>query len=242
MHKDRAISAEYPERAAVPQFIGAFVTLLNFSCKKRQFLTSKKYVQGINAVMNHQNASETNNVGNSDTFQSLVQANKDKVLNTCYGFLKNREDAEDASQEVFIEVYRSLGEFREESTLSTWIYRIAVSKSLDILRKKNRKKRFDRLKRVLGFEQSVDHLPDKKQLNPEQHISAEERSQILHKAIETLSESQKVALTLSKLEGFSNAEVADIMDISLSSVESLIHRAKKKLYSKLYHYFKDRLF
>lgn len=191
--------------------------------------------------MNHHLELNKFKFGKSDPFSLLVEAYKDKVLNTCYGFLKNRDDAEDVSQEVFIEVYNSLVYFREESDLSTWIYRIAVSKSLDAIRKRNRKKRFGKLKQVFGLEVS-EGLKDDKHLNPEQYISAEERSKILHGAIDKLNESQKIAITLSKLEGFSNTEVAKIMDISVSAVESLIHRAKKRLYDLLYHYYHDHLF
>jgi RNA polymerase sigma-70 factor (ECF subfamily) len=176
-------------------------------------------------------------IGDPDAFRQLVERYKEKIINTCFGFLKNREDAEDASQEVFIEVYGAINDFRQEAKLSTWIYRIAVTKSLDAIRKKNRKKRFGTVKQVLGLDNPIDQLPDEKLLNPEQRVTADERSRVLQQAVDFLPESQKIAITLSKIEGFSNKEIAEIMDVSLSSVESLIHRAKKNLYGKLYHYY-----
>lgn len=188
--------------------------------------------------MDHHFTNARHEIKEQDQFRSVVESHQDKVFSTCYGFLRNREDAEDATQEVFIEVFRSLKDFREEAKLSTWIYRIAVTKSLDMIRKKNRKKRFGQLKRVLGFENGENRLPDSKRPDPEQTLAEQERSRILHEAVGTLNDSQRIALTLSKLEGFSNAEVAGIMDISVSAVETLIHRAKKNLYDKLYHYFK----
>ena len=79
------------------------------------------------------------------------------------------------------------------------------------------------------------------QPDPEQKFTAEERSKILHEALQTLVESQKIAITLSKIEGFSNKEIASIMEISISSVESLVHRAKKNLHDTLYDYYHDNL-
>ncbi len=79
--------------------------------------------------------------GNKEAFATLVREFKSQVLNICYRFLLNKEDAEDISQEVFIEIYHSLPKFRGEAKLSTWIYRIAVSKSLEELKKRNRKKK-----------------------------------------------------------------------------------------------------
>ncbi|WP_255763398.1 RNA polymerase sigma factor [Fulvivirga maritima] len=73
-------------------------------------------------------------------FKEVVETYQNKVYNLCLGFLKNEGDAEDIAQEVFIEVYNSIASFQEGSTLSTWIYRIAVNKSLEVLRKNKRKK------------------------------------------------------------------------------------------------------
>ena len=79
--------------------------------------------------------------GNKNAFAALVSAHQKTVLNICYRFLLNKEDAEDIAQEVFIEVYHSIHKFRGDSALSTWIYRIATTKSLDEIKRKNRQKR-----------------------------------------------------------------------------------------------------
>ncbi len=80
--------------------------------------------------------------GDEGAFGALVETYQDRVFNTCLGFLESKEEAEDAAQETFIEVCHAVQNFREEAKLSTWIYRIAVSKSLMAIRKKRRKKRF----------------------------------------------------------------------------------------------------
>ena len=72
-------------------------------------------------------------------FKHLVNKYQQMVVNTCYGFVHNREDAEDIAQEVFIEVHRSLHKFRKESKLSTWLYRISANKSLNFIRENKKK-------------------------------------------------------------------------------------------------------
>jgi len=159
------------------------------------------------------------------------------VLNTCYRFVMNRQDAEDLAQDVFVEVHRSLESFREESKLSTWIYRIAVTKSLDHLRRMKRKKRFSSIKRIIGIDDPAEDLPSTSGDNPEQALAGKERAGILQDALNTLPDNQKTAFLLSKQDGYTNSEIADILQTSVSAVESLIHRAKKNLHDKLSRYY-----
>jgi len=174
---------------------------------------------------------------NNELFRALVAEHQDMVINTCYRFVMNREDAEDLAQDVFVEVHRSLENFREESKLSTWIYRIAVTKSLDHLRRMKRKKRFSSLKRIIGIDDPAEDLPSPSGDNPEQALAGKERAGILQDALSTLPDNQKTAFLLSKQDGYSNSEIADILQTSVSAVESLIHRAKKNLHDKLSGYY-----
>ena len=178
--------------------------------------------------------------GNSAAFQQLVDQHQYKVINTCYGFVHNKEDAEDIAQEVFLEVYSSIATFRQESKLSTWIYRICVTKSLDFLRKQKRKKRAGFLRSMFSRDKEVEQVPSSPSTNPHANIERREREQILRQAVDALSENQKIAITLSQYEGFSYQEIADIMDTTVSAVESLIHRAKENLRKKLYHYYEKQ--
>ncbi|UWX57922.1 RNA polymerase sigma factor [Chlorobaculum sp. MV4-Y] len=161
------------------------------------------------------------------SFSELVAEHQDMVVNTCYRFVFNREDAEDLAQEVFIEVYRSLDKFREESKLSTWIYRIAVTKSLDHLRRLKRKKRFSSLKRVIGIDDPADSILAADDDNPADVLGNKERVAVLQNALDGLPDNQKTAFLLSKQDGYSNQEIADILQTTIPAVESLIHRAKK---------------
>jgi len=173
-------------------------------------------------------------------FKALVSEHQDMVLNTCYRFVMNREDAEDLAQEVFVEVYRSLDKFREESKLSTWIYRIAVTKSLDHLRRMKRKKRFSSLKRIIGIDDPAEELPSSSSDNPEQTLAEKENLAVLQQALNALPENQKTAFLLSKQDGYSNSEIAEILQTSVSAVESLVHRAKKNLHDRLHNYYQNR--
>ncbi len=173
----------------------------------------------------------------SANFQSIVETHQEKVRNTCFRFVNNSEDADDVAQDVFIQVYESLSHFRKESELSTWIYRIAVNKSLDFIRKKKRKKRFAQITSLFGLSEEKEEIQLPGSDNPHSELEDKERQQILKRAVDKLPDNQKIAITLSKYEGYSNKDIASIMDISLSAVEALIHRAKNNLHKRLHHYF-----
>jgi RNA polymerase sigma-70 factor (ECF subfamily) len=158
------------------------------------------------------------------------------ILNTSLGILHNTEEAEDMVQEVMIEVLNSVHGFKGQSTLKTWIYRLTISKSLDLLRAKKRQKRggmftFIRLKN----DESWMHQPDFN--HPGALLENKQRAAVLFKAIGELPEKQKVAFTLHKLENRNHKEIAEIMETSVSSVESLMHRAKKNLQKLLKDFY-----
>lgn len=183
------------------------------------------------------------NIVNGDpiAFQNLVEDHQDRVFNTCYGFVHNNEDADDLSQEVFIEVYRSIHKFNLESKISTWIYRIAVNKSLDFIKKQKRIKRWGN---IIKINTESDALKDEwlgHSETPDTELENKERIQIMNNAIEKLAPNQKTAFTLNKYEDLSYKEIAEIMETSVSSVESLLHRAKKNLQKLLEDYYKKRI-
>ncbi|MDB4285994.1 RNA polymerase sigma factor [bacterium] len=173
-------------------------------------------------------------------FKELVEMHKDRVYNTCCGFVSHGVDAEDIAQEVFIEVFRSLKKYKGDSKLSTWIYRIAVNKCLDHIRKRKRKKRFAFLQSLSGDKDLSETLPAT-DIHPGIALENQERAKILFHAIDQLPEKQKVAFTLSKVEELSYKEICEITGYSLSSVESLIFRARKNLQKILYDYYKNDL-
>ena len=160
-------------------------------------------------------------------FTELIALYKQSVINTCFRFLLHQEDAEDIAQDVFVEVFQSIEHFRGDAKLSTWIYRIAVNKCLDEIKKRNRKKRITSLGKLLHLD-VVNHwiaggaLPD---ADLHEMDSMKEVAAVLNR----LPENQRVAFTLSKIDGFTNAEIAAIMNTTTIAVESLIYHAKKTI-------------
>jgi len=176
---------------------------------------------------------------NESGFKELVDTYSNKVFNTVLGFVQNREDAEDISQEVFIDVYRSVENFKGDSKFSTWIYRIAVNKSLDHLKAKKRSKRFAFVQSLFSGEDTnlstdVPHFE-----HPGVILENKEHAKVLFYAISKIPENQRTAFTLHKVEGLNYTEISDIMEVSISSVESLMFRAKQNLKEILKNYYEN---
>ena len=169
--------------------------------------------------------------GNREAFNQLVEKHKDGILNICYGFVKDAEEAEDITQEVFIEVFRTVSNFREDSSLFTWMYRIAVSRSLDAIKRKKS------IKRAAFFEKRVNsevaeyeiENTESSTMRPDQTLEQHQQQIFIELSLAKLTENQRIAFVLSHQDGLSYKEIAQIMDKSLTSVESLIHRSKQAL-------------
>jgi len=172
-------------------------------------------------------------------FSTLVDLFSKKVYNTCVGMLQNIEDAQDVTQEVFITVHINIKEFKEESSLSTWIYRISVNKCLEFIRRKNRKKRSGIFKSIFSSdgEKAIENHSDF--VHPGIQLENQERAKVLFIAIDLLPEQQKTAYILHKVEQVSYNEIAAVMQVTLSSVESLLFRAKQNLKKHLTIYYQE---
>jgi RNA polymerase sigma-70 factor (ECF subfamily) len=171
-----------------------------------------------------------------EAFKTMVETWQDMVYNTALGLLQNAEDAEDTAQEVFMQVYESVSSFKEESKFSTWIYRITVSKALDHIRKKKRKKRFAFMQALYGKNDGlVIDPPDF--LHPGVTLENKENAAVLFRAVEKLPPSQKTAFVLNKVESLSYLEIGEIMELSDSAVDALLQRAKKNLRETLKEYY-----
>ena len=179
--------------------------------------------------------------GNQAAFSLLIDDYQQKVFHTCISFVPNKEDAEDIAQEVFLEVYKSIGKFKGNSKLSTWIYKICTNKCLEFIRKKNAKKRLVFIQRILGNEIPLDKTNFFTEFNhPGILLEHKEQSETIYLALNTLPESQKTVFTLAKLDGKTYQEIVEITGKSMSSVESIMFRAKKNLQKKLANFYKNK--
>ena len=178
--------------------------------------------------------------GDAAAFKELVIQYQDRVYNTVLGILKSSEDAEDIAQEVFIEIYQHIHQFEQKAKLSTWIYRISLTKAWEFIRYKKRKKRFASLISLWnGKEDGMIEAPDFH--HPGVVMEEQEHARALFRAIAKLPENQQNAFILHKLEGLSYAEIGEVLQTSLSSVESLMHRAKMNLRKHLHDYYQQEL-
>lgn len=179
-------------------------------------------------------------LGDETAFTKLVDEYQDMVYNTALGIVQQADDADDITQEVFIQVYQSISSFKGDSKFSTWLYRIVLSKALDHEKKKKRKKRF-------GFVQSLFGGDGEEQVHPVEFdhpgVQAEkkESAAALFGALKKIPDNQRIAFTLHKLEGQSNREIAAIMNTSIQAVESLMSRAKTNLKKELNDYYQKNI-
>ncbi len=150
-------------------------------------------------------------------------------MNTVLGMVQDHHVAEDLTQEVFVTVYKSLISFNEKSSLSTWIYRITVNKCIDHLRSKNVKKRSGFLSAIFMKDSGETAVEATDFNHPGVQIENREKSKYLFKALNTLPENQKTVFILTYMEDLPQKEVAEIMDMTVKGVESLLQRAKGNL-------------
>jgi RNA polymerase sigma-70 factor (ECF subfamily) len=174
--------------------------------------------------------------GDEPAFRWLVEHYRNRVFYTVLNILQDSNEAEDTAQDTFIQVFESVGGFKEESSLSTWIYRIAVRKALDKLRRRKTKQR---LHSILPW-----WMPEEKKSSDStfQHpgivTENKEKAAILFKAIGSLPEKQRLAFTLIKIQGMNYEEACAILQQNIKAVESLISRAKANLQKQLEDYYK----
>jgi RNA polymerase sigma factor (sigma-70 family) len=178
--------------------------------------------------------------GEQQAFKSVVDLYQDMVYNTIISIVQNETDAEDITQEVFVQVYQSVSSFKGESKFSTWLYRISITKALDNEKRKRRKKRFAFVQRLFGENGEEQYHPVEFN-HPGVILDNKEKAGELFKALQKIPDSQRIAFTLSKIEGLSNNEIAEIMNTSFYAVESLLARAKTNLKKELKNYYLQKI-
>jgi len=167
-----------------------------------------------------------------DRFSLLVDKYQDKVFNQAYRMLGNIEDAEEAAQDVFLRIHRSIDEFRGESKITTWIYRITSNVCINRLRKKQLEvtsfdEPFDEDGRTLA-ELIADEAPD-----PESRLESKQIAELVRSQVRTLPPNWAMALSLNHFEGLSYDEIAKAMEIPKATVATYIFRARGKLAQQL---------
>ena len=161
-------------------------------------------------------------------FREILDTYQDKVYNQAYRMLGNREEAEEATQDIFLRIHRSLGDFRGESKLSSWIYRIAANVCISRLRKKQLKTTsLDEPTEVEG--RPVSELVADERTDTERNYAAKETAEIIRSEVRRLPPLWAQALSLHYFGGQSYDEVAEVMEIPKPTVATYISRGKKQL-------------
>lgn len=172
--------------------------------------------------------------GNTENFRLIAEAYQSKVFRVCMGFVHQKEEAEDLTQDILISIYKNLNSYKGNSKFSTWIYRIAVNASLRHLERKKRRGFFERIEQLFTGEKSLHEINIHSHNDtPESILTSKERSEMVHRAIDSLSENQRIAFTLSKFDDLPQQQIASIMNITEGAVEALLQRAKANLQKKL---------
>lgn len=172
--------------------------------------------------------------GDKQAFSSLVSVYQAKMFGLAFGLTRDREAADDLAQEVFIKAYQSLPKFRGEAGFGTWLYRLAVNHVKDYLRKMK-----SRWREVSLDDNKAMTLPagrDEAVLREDEAL-VERRRALVHQTVRTLSPKYQVILNLRDIQGLSYEEIAAILKLSPGTVDSRLHRARKKLRERLEPYF-----
>ena len=171
--------------------------------------------------------------GDLSAFRDLVEGHQNSLLNYIYKYTGDRAAAEDIAQEVFLRVFKSAKEYRPLSSFKTWLFKIATNLCLNELRdNKIHHSSIDIFElNESGFVALATKCP-----SPVAELENREFSSILKEAIKSLPEKQRVALLLHKYSGFSYLEISQMMNCSVSAVESLIHRSRQSLRRQLSPY------
>jgi RNA polymerase sigma-70 factor (ECF subfamily) len=180
--------------------------------------------------------------GNRDKFAELVELTSDKIYRLALKMMSNEQDAEDVLQETYIKAFRSLDKFEGKSSLTTWLYRIAVNESLMQLRKKHP------LFVPIGEpeENEDSSLPQPVEIVdwcclPEKELLSDETKKLLDEAIQKLSPLNRTVFLLRDVSDLSTKEAADVLETTESNVKTRLFRARMQLREELSIYFADRV-
>ena len=169
--------------------------------------------------------------GDMDAFQRLFNKHSPAVVNFAFHFLGNRGRAEEIAQEVFLQVYRWQEKYEPKAKFSTWLFKIAHNHCLNEVRKGEYRVSLESLAEQNNFEGEPQQrdLPDTNPNQGEDVLAAKQASRRITKILQQVPENQRIALVLSRLEGLSYKEVADILGCTEKAVKSLVFRATQSL-------------
>src|SRR3954447_24455623 len=176
--------------------------------------------------------------GDLTAFDSLINRYQERIYATIYHMTSNHEDANDLTQETFIKAYKALKNFKGDSSFFTWVYRIAVNKTINFL--KGRKNKIHLSLNDLDF--NAEHDPDLvtfiSEKTPRRDMGLTELQEKLNEAMQKLSDVHRLVVTLHDVQGLSHEEISKIMDCNTGTVRSRLFYARQQLQGYLSDYLK----
>lgn len=157
-------------------------------------------------------------------FEELIRQYEKKVYTLCFRMCGNSEDAEEAAQDAFLALWRGIDRFRQESSLSTWIYRLATNACIDTLRRRKKQSGSVSLDDEELFVDAVDTSPQ-----PQETVEHRKTQKLLQEGLSALPEEYRKVLILREIEGLSYTEIAESASIELGTVKSRISRGRSLL-------------
>ena len=176
--------------------------------------------------------------GDMEAYDDMVRRYQERIYATIYHMTANHEDANDLAQETFIKAYQALKSFKGDSSFFTWVYRIAINKTINFL--KQRKNRTHMSLNDLDFnaEHDADLVALISEKTPRREVNLIELQEKLNAALQKLSEVHRMVVTLHDVQGLSHEEISRIMDCNTGTVRSRLFYARQQLQAYLSDYLK----
>lgn len=179
-----------------------------------------------------------------NSFKALVRRYQNRIFNSAYHLLGNKEEAEEVVQDTFVKVHQGIDNFREDASFGAWVFRISHNLCVDILRNRKKKKALQTIPFLVrggeetdgDYEAGVDDVADVT-LEPAQVLDLKEESAIIEASLKSLPEAQRAVLILHDLEGFQYQQIAEIIGASIGTVRSRLHYGRIKLKEMLDAYY-----
>lgn len=205
------------KKITLSKILGGSLRRISKGCSRWGRPRAKKALDPETALV------EKAKAGDEEAFRQIVERNQSKVYHLLLGMVRSEDLAQELTQETFVKAWKGLAAFRGESTVWTWLYRIAYHTALDHLRKSKRQTD------LVFFEEAGDELAGEQENEPLAAVIKRDREEDLHQALARLSWPQRAVLILYYFQGLSYREIAAITRRPLGTIRAELHRGKEKL-------------
>ncbi len=169
--------------------------------------------------------------GEKELFEILLRRYNQRLFRVIRSYIHSEDDVMDIMQDAYVKAYLKLQQFNNDASFSTWLIRIAINEALQHLRKNKRlSTKYGKTERL----ENIFNLPDTTQMNPEKQIIKTETRALIEKAVDRLPEKYRVIFVLQQVEGLSNSEIAECLNLTDNNVKVRLHRAKNLLKEELF--------